>query len=521
MRFLLLILLAAPVCADYEYNPFTDNFDISGSTSLAPGSPRYIQNSATAQTPAQFNVDSGKLETLNGRPLTDLTIQAANGSGGAGNGTNLFLKSGSGSGAGQAGGLWFTLGDYGGFPIGDFNFTPRDGYGIYGVLDFHDLTDIRRYTWPDKDGTVAMVDDITGGTLPLPAGATNYAQIRPDATLQTNTTTHVGIAIASSSTVKSGGLYVYDGGVLRMDKCASSDSIGILKMTVCGQDRITMNSQDAGTALRTSFNAQSGQAAIFEATGTNNDLVFNMTRDFFLRAGGNTYLTGRGVTQRIGIAHGAITPDAILDVRPSASETGLQLKGASSQTAAMLEIEDTNSVIRSSFGVNGSANFSNTVTVRSTSTLAFNDGDNSNFVALKASDIVSSNLTFTLPAADGSSGQVLSTNGNGVLSFATPSSGAPTWSVATSTALVNTLSLSDVFYQGSNASQITVHTPTASGNTGKVYIVNRLSAVQNVIVDPHLSETIAGASTYTLSSQYASVMFISDGTNWQILASHL
>lgn len=52
------------------------------------------------------------------------------------------------------------------------------------------------------------------------------------------------------------------------------------------------------------------------------------------------------------------------------------------------------------------------------------DTDNgANYVALKAADNLAANLTFTLPSADGTNGQVLQTNGSGVLSFATPSSG--------------------------------------------------------------------------------------------------
>lgn len=48
----------------------------------------------------------------------------------------------------------------------------------------------------------------------------------------------------------------------------------------------------------------------------------------------------------------------------------------------------------------------------------YEDTDNgTNFVALKAPDAIASNLTFTLPAADGTSGQALVTNGSGALSF--------------------------------------------------------------------------------------------------------
>ena len=53
------------------------------------------------------------------------------------------------------------------------------------------------------------------------------------------------------------------------------------------------------------------------------------------------------------------------------------------------------------------------------------DTDNgSNYVALKAANALAANLTFTLPDADGTSGQLLQTNGSGTLSFATPASGS-------------------------------------------------------------------------------------------------
>ena len=48
----------------------------------------------------------------------------------------------------------------------------------------------------------------------------------------------------------------------------------------------------------------------------------------------------------------------------------------------------------------------------------YEDTDNgTNYVSLKASDTIASNVTFTLPAADGTNGQALITNGSGTLSF--------------------------------------------------------------------------------------------------------
>jgi hypothetical protein len=55
------------------------------------------------------------------------------------------------------------------------------------------------------------------------------------------------------------------------------------------------------------------------------------------------------------------------------------------------------------------------------------DSDNgSNYVALRSSNTLASNTTYTLPTADGSSGQVLSTNGSGTLSWATAGGGGLT-----------------------------------------------------------------------------------------------
>ena len=51
--------------------------------------------------------------------------------------------------------------------------------------------------------------------------------------------------------------------------------------------------------------------------------------------------------------------------------------------------------------------------------LRFADSDSSNWVAFQAPATIASNITWTLPATDGSSGQLLSTNSTGTLGWAT------------------------------------------------------------------------------------------------------
>jgi len=64
--------------------------------------------------------------------------------------------------------------------------------------------------------------------------------------------------------------------------------------------------------------------------------------------------------------------------------------------------------------------FGGNVTLNTQGDLRFADSDSSNFIALQAPATISSNVTLTLPSADGSNGQVLTTNGSGTLSFTTP-----------------------------------------------------------------------------------------------------
>lgn len=59
------------------------------------------------------------------------------------------------------------------------------------------------------------------------------------------------------------------------------------------------------------------------------------------------------------------------------------------------------------------------ITVNAQGDVRFADADSSHYVAFQAPATVTSNVTFTLPAADGTSGQVIQTNGSGTLSFVT------------------------------------------------------------------------------------------------------
>jgi hypothetical protein len=62
----------------------------------------------------------------------------------------------------------------------------------------------------------------------------------------------------------------------------------------------------------------------------------------------------------------------------------------------------------------------------------------------------------------------------------------------------------------------TVSLPAAASNTGRIYNIKNIG-VGTITVDPNAAETIDGAATYTLSTQYESITIQCNGTAWFIL----
>jgi hypothetical protein len=72
----------------------------------------------------------------------------------------------------------------------------------------------------------------------------------------------------------------------------------------------------------------------------------------------------------------------------------------------------------------GSAVATTAFTLNATAELRLADTDSTHYVGFKAPGTVTTNKIWTLPAADGAAGQVLTTDGSGVFSFSTPAAGA-------------------------------------------------------------------------------------------------
>jgi len=130
----------------------------------------------------------------------------------------------------------------------------------------------------------------------------------------------------------------------------------------------------------------------------------------FIVGNGTNFVTESGSTARTSLGLGSIaTQDA-----SNVSITGGSISGVSISLATPVTIPGT---------------ASDTGEIR----LAEDTDNGTNYVGLKAPASISANLSWTLPAADGTSGQFLSTNGSGILSWTSPAGGGDVTGPASST----------------------------------------------------------------------------------------
>jgi hypothetical protein len=119
-------------------------------------------------------------------------------------------------------------------------------------------------------------------------------------------------------------------------------------------------------------------------------------------------------------------------------------------------------------------------------------------------------------ASAGSSGQVLTSNGASALPTfqAIPASG---WTLTTTSTSI-TASANNVILCNATSGAITITLPAASSNTNKIYGIKKIdSSINTITIDGNASETIDGALTQVISSQYDCLTIMCDGSNWYII----
>tara|TARA_Y100000996_G_scaffold2670_1_gene2562 strand:+ start:1479 stop:2945 length:1467 start_codon:yes stop_codon:yes gene_type:complete len=132
------------------------------------------------------------------------------------------------------------------------------------------------------------------------------------------------------------------------------------------------------------------------------------------------------------------------------------------------------------------------------------DTDNgSNYVALKSPNAVTSNVTWTLPGADGSANQVLATDGSGTLSFASTTS---TLAGATDSDISGAASGQILVYDGSDSfDNVSVSGDATLASNGALTIAND-AVEQAMIADDAVGADQLAASSVVIGSLAAAML---------------
>lgn len=125
-------------------------------------------------------------------------------------------------------------------------------------------------------------------------------------------------------------------------------------------------------------------------------------------------------------------------------------------------------------------------------------------------------LNALLPSQSGSANLFLKSNGTDS-SWASPA-GSPL-AITAKTANYTLTSSDDFVAVNGSGGSFTLNLPAAASNTGKLFRIKRndMTLANVVTIDGNASETIDGALTVPLNTQYEEYTIVSDGSNWEIL----
>ncbi|MCX6107968.1 MAG: hypothetical protein NTY08_19230, partial [Proteobacteria bacterium] len=321
----------------------------------------------------------------------------------------------------------------------------------------------------------------TSGTAPAWASASNAHTLN--------------IPMASAASVSAGLLSNADYAAFSAKVSAVAQGTGIAVATASGTAAVSLAA--AGTAGTYSKVTTDTYGRVTSGTSlTAADLPIHsaaiITSGTLAAANGGTGVNSTATFPTTGV----VVTEAATETLTNKTLTAATINGASSIGGATT-INTTGTVNSGTHTVAGNvAILGNSTTANK---LVLNDKGSTNSVALKASDTLASSLTLELPSTSGSSGQVLSTNGSGTLSWVSAATGSVTNVTVTAPISVATSTSTPVI-------SISQANGTTNGYLGSVdwTTFNNKQAAGNYITaltgDGTLSGFSAGSATLTLKN---------------------
>ena len=173
----------------------------------------------------------------------------------------------------------------------------------------------------------------------------------------------------------------------------TNSNLNLLQQAIAGFQSIALTSVNTTLAM-TNATVSNARNAVLQFTGT---ITANCT--VFIETGiEKTYIVDNATSGAFTVALNQVGGSSVI-------------WGTTDKSYKIIYLDGTNPT--------DIGNDLSTIRLPNQNEVRFGDADNSNYVSLRAGATVASNLSFTLPTADGTSGQAIVTNGSGALSFAT------------------------------------------------------------------------------------------------------
>jgi len=148
------------------------------------------------------------------------------------------------------------------------------------------------------------------------------------------------------------------------------------------------------------------------------------TDSYFIVGNGTNFITENGSTLKSSIGIGNVENTALSTWIGSTNLTTFGTVATGTwQGTSIADAYIDNDITASNYLPLAGGTMTGDVALNAQSDVRFADADSSNYVGFQASSTIASNLVWTLPVADGVNGQVLSTNGSGLLTWASTGNG--------------------------------------------------------------------------------------------------
>lgn len=257
------------------------------------------------------------------------------------------------------------------------------------------------------DEKVAKAGDTMSGDLTLGVGADLIFEGGTDDAYETTLTVTDPTADRTITLPNATGTVVLSGAIVNADINASAAIADSKLATLSTANKVSLAAVDIDGA--TDIGAPLADADLIPVddggAGTNRKAAATRVPVYvFSKISGDVTVNSSGVAA----IEGGVIVDA--DVNGSAAIAGTKI----SPNFGSQAIATTGSL------TSAGGTFTSNITLNAQSDLRFADSDSSNWIAFQAPATIASNVTWTLPNADGTSGQLLSTNGSGTLSWTDP-----------------------------------------------------------------------------------------------------